>query len=44
MSNTKRVEVTGKAEWGLKEIKKGGGQQIEKWMICDNKNGGKRNH
>jgi hypothetical protein len=39
MNNAKQVEVTGKAEWGLNEIKKKRqGGQIEKWMIRDNKN------
>jgi hypothetical protein len=47
MSNTKQVEVMGKAEWGLKEIKKKReGEQIEKLIIYlyDNKNRGKQNH
>ena len=45
MNNTKQVEVIGKAEWGLKEIKKKReGGRIEKWVMRDNKNRGKRNY
>lgn len=42
MNNTKQVEVIGKAEWGLKEIKKTKeGDKAEKWVIRENKNRGK---
>jgi len=45
MNNTKQVEVIGKAEWGLKEIKKKRERgQIEKWVMRGYKNRGKRNH
>ena len=44
MNNAKQVEVIGKTEWGLKEMKKKReGGQIEKWVIRDNKNRGKLN-